>query len=62
MLTVTQKIDAFLDRMSRDTGIDRSNLIRMRLWEWMREEQDRALAERRLSEQVKPDAQKRHRA
>lgn len=49
MLTVTPKLDAFLERMSRNTGIDRSNLIRMRLWEWLREEQDREIAERKLA-------------
>lgn len=53
MLTVTRKLDEFLERMSASTGIDRSNLIRMRLWEWMREEQDREIAERKLNETAK---------
>jgi len=53
MLTVTRRIDAFLSRMVEETGIDRSNLIRARLWEWMREEQDRSIAERQLKQPPK---------
>jgi Arc/MetJ-type ribon-helix-helix transcriptional regulator len=49
MLTVTRQLDEFLERMVEETGIDRSNLIRMRLWNWMQEERDRVLAERQLS-------------
>lgn len=46
VLTIPRKVDEFLKRMAVDTGIDRSNLIRMRIWEWMTEERDRAIAER----------------
>jgi hypothetical protein len=53
MLTVTPRIDQFLERMVEETGIDRSNLIRTRLWEWMREEQDRSIAERQLKKDLK---------
>jgi hypothetical protein len=49
MLTVTRQIDEFLERMVEETGIDRSNLIRMRLWDWMQEERERILVERQLS-------------
>jgi hypothetical protein len=53
MLTVTPRIDQFLERMVEETGIDRSNLIQTRLWEWMREEQDRSIAERQLKKDLK---------
>jgi len=48
MFTITRQIDEFLERMVEKTGIDRSNLIRMRLWDWMQEERDRSVAERQL--------------
>lgn len=50
MLTVSRKLDQFLERMAEETGIDRSNLIRGRLWEWFQEERDRQIAERQLKQ------------
>ncbi len=50
MLTVSRALDGFLERMAEETGIDRSNLIRMRLREWMQEERARGIAERQLAE------------
>lgn len=35
----------FLDEQSRISGIDRSNLIRAKLLEWMQAERDRRIAE-----------------
>lgn len=52
MLTVTRKLDEFLERMAEDTGVDRSNLIRGWIWEKMQQERDRAIAERQLSDAV----------
>lgn len=48
MFTVSRKIDEFLDRKVEESGIDRSNLIRMKLWEWMEQDRDRAIAERQV--------------
>ncbi len=45
MLTVTRKLDEFLERMAEETGIDRSNLIRTWIWERMQAERDRSIAE-----------------
>jgi len=48
-LTVSRAIDEFLERMSTESGMDRSNLIRMKLWEWYVEERDRIIEERRAN-------------
>lgn len=56
VLTVPRKVDEFLKRMAEETGIDRSNLIRTRLWEWMTQERDRAIAEKEIA---KPGATSR---
>lgn len=47
MLTLTDQLLEFLDEQSSVSGIDRSNLIRARLWDWRTEERDRRLAEAR---------------
>lgn len=52
MLTVSRQIDEFLERMVEETGIDRSNLIRMRLWDWMQQERELSVAERRLATEI----------
>lgn len=49
MLTVTRRLDEFLQQMVKETGIDRTNLIRMRLWDWMQEERRLTVAERQLA-------------
>jgi hypothetical protein len=49
IFTVSRTIDQFLEKLSKDTGMDRSNLIRMRLWEWYTEERDRQIEERRAN-------------
>lgn len=50
IFTVSRTIDEFLERMMRETGMDQSNLLRMRLWEWYVEERDRAIEEKRLEQ------------
>jgi hypothetical protein len=47
IFTVSTTIDQFLDRMARETGMDRSNLLRMMVWDWYTKERDRLLEERR---------------
>lgn len=47
MLTLSPELLRFLDGISEESGIDRSNLIRSRLWEWRTEERDRRVSEGR---------------
>jgi hypothetical protein len=49
MLTVSRALEEFLSQMAKDTGIDRSNLIRMKLWEWRTEERHRNIEERKVA-------------
>lgn len=48
IFTVSRTIDEFLERMTQESGMDLSNLMRSRLWEWYIEERDRTIAERQL--------------
>lgn len=48
IFTVSRTIDEFLERMAHETGMDISNLLRMRLWEWYVEERDRQIVEKKL--------------
>lgn len=54
MLTVERKMEAFLEKTVKETGIDRSNLIRGWIWEKMQAERDRLIAEHELSANKKP--------
>ncbi len=48
ILTLSDMLIKFLDRKSGESGIDRSNLIRMKLWEWVQEDRDLDVRERAL--------------
>jgi hypothetical protein len=50
MLTVSRKMNDFLDRVTRDSGIDRANYIRSLIWADMQRERDRASAERHIAQ------------
>lgn len=47
IFTISRILDAFLEQKSEETGIDKSNLIRMRLWEWLQEDRRLRLQERK---------------
>jgi len=56
VLSLPDKMVRFLDEMSRESGMDRTNLIRMRLWEWMVEERENKAPPRR-SASIQPPPQ-----
>lgn len=53
-MTIEPAMEKFLERMVRESGIDRSNLIRMFVWEKMQQERDRQLAEKQFGVDKKP--------
>lgn len=51
VITLSKELGHFMDHMVVTTGIDRSNLVRMLVWEKRQEERDRVIAEAQIAEQ-----------
>jgi metal-responsive CopG/Arc/MetJ family transcriptional regulator len=49
VITLTQQLDQFLQQVVAETGIDRSNLVRMWIWEQHQKDRDRQIAEKQAN-------------
>jgi metal-responsive CopG/Arc/MetJ family transcriptional regulator len=50
VVTLSRELDHFLDDLVQKTGIDRTNLVRMLVWEKKEQERDRKIAEGKIME------------